>query len=83
MSESARLLFEEKDKTILELKKRLCKLEEKLETKDSDIIKLKVELAGVKAILNEWNKQVGGIQSTNRWMEAKRTRVAKNVWAGL
>ena len=35
MSEAAKLLFEEKEKTILELKERTNKLEEKLEIKCS------------------------------------------------
>lgn len=48
MSEAAKLLFEEKnkqlfekDKAILELKERVNKLEEKLETWDCELIKLR------------------------------------------
>ena len=48
MSEAAKLLFEEKnkqlsekDKIILELKERTIKLEEKLETKDCELIQLR------------------------------------------
>jgi hypothetical protein len=41
MSEAAKLLFEEKDKSILELKARVCKLEEKVEAKDCELIKLR------------------------------------------
>lgn len=48
MSETAKLLFEEKDKqlfekdkSILELKERVSKLEEKLEAKDCELIKLR------------------------------------------
>jgi tetrahydromethanopterin S-methyltransferase subunit G len=35
MSEAARLLLDEKDKQLSELKERMSKLEEKLETKDT------------------------------------------------
>ena len=48
MSEAAKLLFEEKnkqlsekDKFIIELKGRVSKLEEKVENKDSELIKLR------------------------------------------
>lgn len=78
MSETAKLLFEEKnkqlsekDKTILELKERVNKLEEKLEVKDCELIQLrsqvgglevqclKIELAEVKVRLEERDKQLG------------------------
>lgn len=41
MSEAAKLLLQEKDRQITELKERISKLEEKLEAKDYELIKLR------------------------------------------
>ena len=54
MSEAAKLLFEEKnkqllekDKIILELKERVNKLDEKLETRDQELIQLRSQVGGL------------------------------------
>ena len=41
MSEAAKLLFEEKNKQLFEKDKTINKLEEKVEAKDSELIKLR------------------------------------------
>ena len=47
MSEAAKLLFEEKNKQLAEKGKTICKLEEKLEVKDCEIIHLRSQVGGL------------------------------------